>query len=71
MRGFEIIAIVIGIFFVIGIAVGMLLVVALPLLRGMLWNRRNRHRYMDGGGNWGKQSPRNDDDRRPPRWPSG
>ena len=36
MRGFEIIAIVIGVFFVIGIAVGMLLVIALPLLRGLL-----------------------------------
>ena len=36
MRGFEIIAIVIGVFFVIGIAVGMLLVIALPLLRVML-----------------------------------
>ena len=33
MRGFEIIAIVIGFFFAIGIAVGMLLVIALPLLR--------------------------------------
>lgn len=71
MRGFEIIAIVIGVFFAIGIAVGMLLVIALPLLRGMLWNRRNRRRYMDGGGNWWKQSLRNDDDRRPPRWPGG
>jgi hypothetical protein len=30
MRGFEIIAIVIGVFFAIGIAVGMLLVIALP-----------------------------------------
>ena len=32
MRGFEIIAIVIGVFFAIGIAVGMLLVIALPML---------------------------------------
>jgi hypothetical protein len=71
MRGFEIIAIVIGVFFAIGIAVGMLLVIALPLLRGMFRSRRNRRRYMDGGGNWWKQSPRNDDDRRPPRWPGG
>jgi hypothetical protein len=68
MRGFEIIAIVIGVFFAIGIAVGMLLVVALPLLRGMLWNRRNRRRYKNGG-NWWKLPP--DDDRRPPRWPGG
>jgi MFS superfamily sulfate permease-like transporter len=69
MRGFEIVAIVIGIFFVIGIAVGMLLVIALPLLRGMLRNRRNRRRYVDGG-NWAKL-PTRDDDRRPPRWPGG
>jgi hypothetical protein len=72
MRGFEIIAIVIGVFFAIGIAVGMLLVIALPLLRGMLWNRRNRRRDLDGDGNWSKLSPRDDDDRRrPPRWPGG
>jgi hypothetical protein len=69
MRGFETVVIVIGVFFAIGIAVGMLLVIMLPLLRAMLRNRRNRHRYIDGGGNWSKQSPRDDDDRRPPRWP--
>jgi hypothetical protein len=69
MRGFEIIAIVIGVFFAIGIAVGMLLVIALPLLRGMLWNRRNRRRYKNGG-NWWKLSP-DDDARRAPRWPGG
>jgi hypothetical protein len=71
MRGFEIMATVIGVFFVIGIAVGMLLVISLPLLRGMLWNRRNRPRYMNDGGTWWKQPPRNDHDRRPPRWPGG
>ena len=71
MNGFDIIAIVIGVFFAIGIAVGMLLVVALPLLRAMLLNRRNRRRYTDGGGNWWKQSPRDCDDRRPSRWPGG
>ena len=48
MRGFEIVAIVIGVFFVIGIAVGKLLAVRFPA-RGMRWNRRNRGRYMDGG----------------------
>jgi hypothetical protein len=66
MRGFEIIAIVIGVFFAMGIAVGMLLVVMLPLFRAMLLNRRNRRRYKNGG-NWWKLSP--DDDERPPRWP--
>ena len=70
MRGFETIVIVIGVFFAIGIAVGMLLVIALPLLRSMLWRRRNQRRYMDGG-NWWKLPRRDDDDRRPPRWPGG
>lgn len=70
MRGFEIIAIVVGVFFAIGIAVGMLLVIALPMLRGMLRNRRNRRGYIDGG-NWSKLPPRDDDNRRPPRWPGG
>jgi hypothetical protein len=70
MRGFEVIAIVISVFFIIGIAVGVLLVIALPLLRAVLRNRRNRRRYTGGGGNWAKQSPRGDD-RRPPRWPGG
>jgi hypothetical protein len=66
MRGFEIIAIVIGVFFAMGIAVGMLLVVMLPLFRAMLLNRRNRRRYKNGG-NWWKLSP--GDDERPPLWP--
>jgi hypothetical protein len=66
MRGFEIIAIVIGVFFVIGMAVGMMLVVTLPLLQAVLRNRRNRGRYKNGG-NWSMLPP--DDDRRPPRWP--
>jgi HAMP domain-containing protein len=70
MRSFEIIAIVIGVFFATGIAVGVLLVIALPLLRAMLRNRRNRRRYVDRG-NWSKVPPRDNDDRRPPRWPGG
>jgi hypothetical protein len=65
MRGFEIIAIVIGVFFATGIAVGMLFAIALPLLRAMLLNRRNRRRYRHGN-RW-KLPP--DDDNRPPRWP--
>jgi hypothetical protein len=69
MRGFEIIAIVIGVFFVVGVAVGMLLVITLPLLRAMLLNRRNRRRYKNGG-NWWKLPP-DDGDGRPPRWPGG
>ena len=68
MRGLEIIAIVVGVFFVIGVAVGMLLVIALPLLRSVRLNRRNRRRYKNEA-NWRKLLP--DDDRRPPRWPGG
>ena len=67
MRGFEIIAIVIGFFFAVGIAVGMLLVIALPLLQAILVNRRNRRRYKHGN-RW--KLPAYDRDR-PPRWPGG
>ena len=69
MRGFEIIAIVISVFFASGIAVGILLVIALPLLRSVLWIRRNRRGYTNGG-NWWKMPPDNDN-RRPPYWPGG
>ena len=68
MKGFEIIAIVIAVFFVIGIAVGMLLVVALPLLKSMLRQRREERRYMDGG-DWRELPPSREDDDKPPRWP--
>jgi uncharacterized membrane protein YciS (DUF1049 family) len=68
MKGFEIIAIVIGVFFAMGIAMGMLLVGALPLLRSVLRTRRNRRRYKNRG-DWWKLST--DDDRRSPRWPGG
>jgi hypothetical protein len=67
MRGFEIMAIVIGVFFVIGIAVGVQLVITLPLLQSVLRIRRNRRRYRNGG-DWWKQSP-DSGNRRPPRWP--
>jgi MFS superfamily sulfate permease-like transporter len=69
MRGFDIIAIVIGVFFAIGIVVGVLLVITLPLLQAMFRYRRNRRRYVDAG-NWWKL-PSRDDDGRPPRWPGG
>jgi hypothetical protein len=69
MRGFDTIAIVIGVFFAVGIAVGMLLVIALPLLRSMHWERRNRR---INSGNWWKLPPPGaDGERRHPRWPSG
>ena len=69
MKGFEIIAIVTGVFFAIGIAVGMLLVIALPLLRSALRTRRNRRRYRNGGDWW--KLPADDGVRQPTRWPGG
>jgi len=68
MRGFEVVAIVIGLFFAIGIAVGMLLVVALPLLRPMHSRRRSGRGY-PGGGDWRELPPPREDDDKPPRWP--
>jgi len=53
---------VIGIFFVAGIVVGVLIVTVLPILRG--------RRYMNGGDRYELPLPRDDDDG-PPRWPSG
>lgn len=60
MSGFELVAGVIGIFFIAGIVMGVLIVAVLPRWRG--------RRYMKGGG-WREIPPRNDDDGRPPRWP--
>jgi MFS superfamily sulfate permease-like transporter len=69
MSGFEIVAIVVGVFFAMGIAVGMLLVIVFPLLRVMLFERLNRRRYVNGG-NWSKL-PRREDGSGPARWPGG
>ena len=68
MRGFEVIAIVIGVFFVVGIAVGMLLVIVLPVLKSMLGNRRNRR--LSDRNRW-NLPPREDYDERLQRWPGG
>jgi hypothetical protein len=71
MSGFELVAGVIGIFFVVGIAVGVLVVIALPQLRRGRRGRRymnDSRRYMSGGG-WQEPPARRDDDERPPRWP--
>ena len=69
MKGFEIIAIVVGIFFAIGIAVGMLAVVALPLLRPASRQRGHRREYRNDD-DWRKSRFLDeDDDQRPPRWP--
>ena len=64
MSGFELVAGVIGIFFTVGIAVGVLLVIALPGLR----RNRQARKYMNG--DW-KEPPAFDEDEGPPRWPGG
>ena len=64
MSGFELVAGVIGIFFVTGLAMGVLIVAVLPRWLG---RRRAGRRYLNGGG-W-REPPRRDDDERPPRWP--
>jgi heme/copper-type cytochrome/quinol oxidase subunit 2 len=69
MSGFEIVAIVIGIFFLVGMVVGVLLVVALPVLQVYFRHRRNRRRHMRAA-NWHNLTSR-DDDNRLPRWPGG
>ena len=73
MNIIELVASVIGIFFVAGLAVGVLLVMALPVLRGMFWSlfwpyRDCRGRVDDR--DW-RELPRRDDDERPPWWHAG
>jgi hypothetical protein len=63
MSGSGLVAIVISIFFVIGIVVGVLIVIALPQIR----QYRRMRRYMKDG-HW-HGGPAIDDDRDPPRWP--
>jgi hypothetical protein len=67
MTSFEMKVLVVTMFLAIGIAVGMLIVIALPQIR---YYRRAR-RYMDRGG-WEQLPPRDyDEENRPPRWPGG
>jgi hypothetical protein len=69
----EVVAAVITLFFGFGIAMGVLIVVALPVFRRYREERRrmhsNRRRYMDGG--WQEPPSLDDDDTKPPRWPAG
>ena len=67
MGGFELVAGVIGIFFVAGIGVGVLLVIALPLFRrgGRGGRGGGGHRNQD---DW-REPPRPGDYGGPPRWP--
>ena len=80
MRGFEVAASVIAAFFVIGIGVGVLLVIALPVLRRRrdtrYASRNDRRRryglppdYGENDGPGGQEPPGPDNDERPPPWP--
>jgi hypothetical protein len=81
MTGFELVAIVIAAFFVVGIGVGVLLVVALPALQRRLGTgdigRGDPYRrryglppgYGDSGGPGWLEPPGADDDDSPPTWP--
>jgi len=60
VTGFELVAGVIGIFFIAGIVMGVLIVSVFPRLRG--------RRYMNGG-DWRELPPPRDDDEGPSRWP--
>jgi hypothetical protein len=81
VRGFEVVVGVIVTFFVIGIGVGALLVIALPVLRRRRgtrevgWDRDYRRPYGpppgysgNEGPGW-EESPGREDDDNPPRWP--
>ena len=80
MRGFEVVASVIAAFFVIGIGVGVLLVVAMPVLRRRcgardIGGREDYYRppyslpgYGDDGAGW-QEPPGPDDGEAPPPWP--
>ncbi len=73
MSGFELVAGVIGVFFVAGIAVGVLLVMALPVLRdaflSLFWPHRDDRRHLDDGAV--RRLPRRDDEEKPPWWHAG
>jgi hypothetical protein len=62
VSGFELVAGVIGIFFVAGIVMGVLIVTVLPRWRG--------RRYMNGG-DWNELPPRDEGEWPPPHWPGG
>jgi hypothetical protein len=63
MSGFELVAIVIGMFFIVGIVVGVLMVIALPPIR----HYRRMRKYMKDA-HW-PGVPSAEDDSGPPRWP--
>lgn len=67
MRSFEIVAGIIAVFFLTGIAVGMLIVAAIAPLR----RRGGRERYLRPANQGNPPSLDDDDEERRPRWPQG
>lgn len=65
MNGFALVAGVIGIFFLVGIGVGVLIVIGLPQIR----HYRRMRKYLSGD-HW-HEPPAPDHDGDPPRWPGG
>lgn len=63
MSPFEVVAVVIAAFFGFGIAMGVLIVVALP--------RRRRHPGYLEKGKWEEPPTPPSEDGKPPRWPGG
>jgi hypothetical protein len=63
MSGFELVAGVIGLFFVVGIVVGVLIVIVLPPIRDYSRLRRNMN-----GGAW-QRPPARGDNSQSPHWP--
>ncbi len=70
MNPFEVVAMIVAVFFGFGIAMGVFLVMALPALR----QHRYVKRHPEGGAGWLPSAPprppaRHDEDDRPPPWP--
>jgi hypothetical protein len=74
MHNIEVIAGILGVFFLAGIIMGMLLVVVLPLIKIQLKSfheglrsrvSRRKRKYMDGG-DWQEPEPPREDDEKPP-----
>lgn len=64
MSPFEVWATVIAVFFGFGIAMGVLIVVALPVFR----RYREQRRYTNGD-DWQEPPALDEDETKPPRWP--
>ena len=74
MSPFEVVAMIITIFFGFGIAMGVLIVVTLPVIKRHCEERRrmysNHRRYLGDDG-WQEPPSDRDGDEKPPRWLGG